>query len=151
MCTGVIIYKGRLGSCSHIENANVFFYHWKGSFKLICSWGNKIFIFNSPRPMDGCPLLKHYVWNKRRALSRASCSISVSSMDDVLTSTKNNSQKRKLISSDISEPSTVSKKRKVAQGCHVCGESFFRNSLLLACTFKWLISRFLYFNICSIQ
>ena len=95
-------------------------YHWKGSFKLICSWGNKIFIFNSPRPMDGCPLLKHYVW---------SCSISVSSMDDVLTSTKNNSHKRKLISSDISEPSTVSKKRKVAQSCHVCGESFSRNSL----------------------
>ena len=84
----------------------------------------------------GCPLMKHYVWSKRRALSRASCSISVSSMDDVLTSTKNNSQKRKLISSDISEPSTVSKKRKVAQGCHVCGESFSRNSLLLACTFK---------------
>ena len=135
----------------HTEKANEFIYHWKGSFKLICSWGNKIFIFNSPRPMDGCPLLKHYVWSKRRALSRASCSISVSSMDDVLTSTKNNSQKRKLISSDISEPSTVSKKRKVAQGCHVCGESFSRNSLLLACTFKWLISRFLYFNICSIQ
>ena len=89
---GQIIYKGRLGS----SNANVLIYHWKGSFKLICSWGNKIFIFDSPRPMDGCPLLKHYVWSKRKTFSRSSCSISVSSMDDVLTSTKNNSHKRKL-------------------------------------------------------
>ena len=79
--------------------------------------------------MDGCPLLKHYVWSKRKTLSRASGSISVSIIGDVLTSTKNSSQKRKLITSDISEPSTISKKRKVAQGCHVCGESFSRNSL----------------------
>ena len=107
-----------------------------GSFKLICNWGNKIFILNSPRPMDGCPLLKHYVWSKRKTFSRASCSVSVSSMDDILTSTKNDSQKRKLISSDLSEPSTVSKKRKVALGCHVCGDSFSRNALKKRCSCK---------------
>ena len=132
MWRGRIIYKGRLGS----SNANVLIYHWKGSFKLICSLGNKIFIFNSPRPMDGCPLLKHYVWSKRKTFSRASCSVSVSSMDDILTSTKNDSQKRKLISSDLSEPSTVSKKRKVAIGCHVCGDSFSRNALKKRCSCK---------------
>ena len=27
----------------------------KRSAQLICSWGNVIFILNSPRPIDGCP------------------------------------------------------------------------------------------------
>lgn len=141
MCRGRIYCKGRLGSCYTILKMlmNLFIIE-KGALSLyaLCSWGNKIFIFNSPRPMDGCPLLKHYIWRKRKTLSRASGSISDFSVDDVLTSTKNSSQKRKLITSNISEQSTMSKKRKVAQGCHVCGESFSRNSLKKRCSCKKL-------------
>ena len=49
-------------------------------------------------------------------------SLSVSSIDNVLTSTRNFSQKSKIV--DDSEISTIAKKRNVGQGCHICGISF---------------------------
>ena len=70
--------------------------------------------FNSPRPVNGCQVLKvHYQWCKDKTRS-----LSVSSIDDnVLTSTRNISQKSKII--DESELSTIAKKRNVGKGCHI--------------------------------
>ena len=81
--------------------------------KIENMWGKFIFIFNSPRPAHGCQAMKHYAWSKTKTRS-AMRSISVSSMDDIFSSTKNNSKKRRLITDD-SEISTIIKKRKFVE------------------------------------
>ena len=64
------------------------------------------------------------MYGAREELFLAPAAKSVSSMDGVLTSTKNNSQKIKLINSDISEPSTVSKNGKLLKVVMFVGKAF---------------------------
>ena len=54
-------------------------------------------------------------------------SIRLSSSSSVFTSTKIDGKKRKTI--DTTDTFDTSKKRKIAQGCNVCGDSFSKGTV----------------------
>ena len=73
--------------------------------------------YQSVMPVGQCPILKHYMWTKTTEKS-----IRLSSSSSIFSSTKidSNHKKRK----NCEDSSTLSKKRKNSQGCHICTLSF---------------------------
>ena len=97
-------------SCTLNANPMFLFYYEEHIFGLAAH-------YQSVMPVGQCPILKHYMWTKTTEKS-----IRLSSSSSIFSSTKidSNHKKRK----NCEDSSTLSKKRKNSQGCHICTLSF---------------------------
>ena len=95
-------------SCTVNANPLFLFYFEEHIFGLAAH-------YQSIMPVGECPILKHYMWAKTTEKS-----IRLSSSSSIFSSTRIDNKKRK----NCEESNTLSKKRKIAHGCHICTLSF---------------------------